>query len=292
MRRPGKGNGQPGDALPGQGLHGHLDLARPGNRAAAGKPPAPRMCETCFARFRELQDQVQPCRVKGCDRTWMWTKGMQLEAAVHNRTRVPSRMCDECAAQMTTLQDRAMPCRSPGCDGTFVWTAFAQLEALVQKEAEPHRMCDTCHAQYSRLTDEAQPCRVPGCRGTWVWTRWAQMEALRRGKKKPPRRLCADCAKDVTALEPLEVKCKHDGCTSMWTWTPEMQLSAVKRGFDLSRYPERMCDSCKSFVDHAATQTLHCEKCGKDIVWTREHQLHVHLGKWEKPTVCADCHPR
>jgi len=69
-----------------------------------------------------------------------------------------------------------------------------------------------------------------------------------------------------------------------------MQLGGRRRGDKEPKPPRRMCDACMKFLNHEAeTQEIPCERCGTIITWTKEHQLHVKLGAWVKPTLCADC---
>jgi phage FluMu protein Com len=68
-----------------------------------------------------------------------------------------------------------------------------------------------------------------------------------------------------------------------------MQLGGKRRGDTEHKPPRRMCDECLKFLNSAKTQEVSCEKCGTVITWTKEHQLHVRLGTWVKPSLCADC---
>ena len=112
----------------------------------AGKPTpkAPhRMCESCNAIYRTLQDVERPCRRSGCKGTWLDKRGGQLARAVRGKTGDPyPQYCEDCSKNIVELEDRQLPCKTENCTGTWTWAKAAQLAAGVRpelKERARHR---------------------------------------------------------------------------------------------------------------------------------------------------------
>src|SRR5687768_1560248 len=99
-----------------------------------------------------------PCRMKGCDQTWM------LSVKERGLGEPPPRMCDRCHARYEALQDQSIKCATEGCEDTFTWTRFAQLEAELRAEPKaPRHLCAGCLEKAKALGDKQLPCRMKGC---------------------------------------------------------------------------------------------------------------------------------
>src|SRR5690606_10000087 len=62
------------------------------------EPAAPRrMCEACREFCRKHPDRAVPCGRPGCEATWMYKTGAQLQAFLAGRLQDPLKLCDECA---------------------------------------------------------------------------------------------------------------------------------------------------------------------------------------------------
>ena len=75
-----------------------------------------------------------PCRVRGCEETWLWPARQQILAGLDAKP--PERMCERCEGIFRGLDNRKLPCKvgrgkEGGCTGTFVIGKWAQLEAQV-----------------------------------------------------------------------------------------------------------------------------------------------------------------
>ena len=257
-----------------------------------GKPPY-RLCDECFAVYKDLQEKTVPCRIKNCQGTVSWSKNQLLELWRSGKSleKLPPRMCDKCAAELATLQPKEIPCKIKGCQNTWTYSPFEQLEAIrAAKEGEepavPSRMCRECYEFYNTAIDSVQPCRNHNCHNTWVWTKSMQLSAKIKGQKKPAPRMCDSCFQRLKALQDMEMPCMEKGCTGTWTYKPEEQLRDQLAG----RQPAaRHCRECKEFLEHQPVATLRCEKCGKAFEWSIQEQLQYKLKNFDKPSLCADC---
>lgn len=115
-----------------------------------------------------------PCRIGGCDNTWIWFAAQQLRSFGQ---KPPERMCDQHLAQFNELSDREVGCRTPGCPNTWLWKRGAQLADLQRhgRLKKPARLCNDCVAAERETGDVDMPCKVEGCRRQWVWPRDAQL---------------------------------------------------------------------------------------------------------------------
>ncbi len=186
-----------------------------------------KMCDSCWAYFKTLEDKQVPCSKPGCKNTWTWNRYQQLEAHVKGHDTPPRGLCNECRSQEREKQDQQIPCRTRGCKNTWTWTRRMQMES--KDGRPPHRLCDSCFSIWSTLQDRQLPCRVKGCKNEILWTRTSQLEWLRDGKKleNPPRRMCPSCFEKFNLLKPIEVPCRVNGCSHTWIWTPFDQLEAA-----------------------------------------------------------------
>jgi len=132
--------------------------------------PPRRMCNSCFEFVRHHADREVACGRPGCDRTWMYKTGAQLQDFLAGRTQDPIRLCEECSrSQFTISSDQGvqvpegselMPCQVSGCSGSWVYVPGMKLSSADPDAAEPpvDRMCDDCREQ--RGVDARDPRRI------------------------------------------------------------------------------------------------------------------------------------
>ncbi|MCA9658731.1 MAG: hypothetical protein KC486_10325, partial [Myxococcales bacterium] len=121
--------------------------------------PPRRMCETCREFCRSHPDRKIPCGRPGCENTWTYKTGAQLQAALAGRTQDPLRLCDDCSRGgfINSLElggeelpegAERMPCVVSGCEGTWVWFPGQKVgSALDDKGLEVGKMCLSCRQE-------------------------------------------------------------------------------------------------------------------------------------------------
>ncbi len=116
-----------------------------------------------------------PCRVGGCENTWIWFGHQQIRSLGKPP---PKRMCDDHLAEFEGIEDKQMPCRNSWCTNTWLWPRFAQLRALEHegKVKPPYRLCDWCFNEERTTEDLEIRCKIPECHSTWTWPRQAQLK--------------------------------------------------------------------------------------------------------------------
>lgn len=127
---------------------GTLDLA-------ADAPQARRMCESCREFCRTHPDREVPCGRPGCDKTWTYKTGAQLQDSLAGRRQDPIRLCDECAhgglaglAVGAPEGTELMPCVVPLCDGVWFYREGETEVSRLPSEGLPlDRMCDRCRGE-------------------------------------------------------------------------------------------------------------------------------------------------
>src|SRR5262245_16812897 len=118
-----------------------------------------------FGSFASLRDALVgrqvPCRIRGCDRHWLWGKQELAAAMERGETQPPKKMCDACHAHFESAQDQTVGCSRAGCTGTWTWPRMAQVEAWVRTgrperwPGAPRGLCATCrHGVQERLDKE------------------------------------------------------------------------------------------------------------------------------------------
>lgn len=128
------------------------------------EPAAPkRMCETCREFCRKHPDREIRCGRPGCEATWMYKTGAQLQAFLAGRLQDPIKLCDECAKGefAKTIEEAGlpegaeiMPCVVPACDGTWVYLPGQKLMQVPDGELAPDRMCLKCRRERGFATPE------------------------------------------------------------------------------------------------------------------------------------------
>ncbi len=117
-----------------------------------------RMCEPCRDFCKGHGDREVACGRPGCERTWTYKTGAQLQAFLAGRTGDPLRLCSECGkgdfAAMFPASDgpvegaETMPCIMPGCDGTWMYIPGMRLRDVPYGVLAPDRMCDSHRAEH------------------------------------------------------------------------------------------------------------------------------------------------
>ncbi|MBV1862282.1 MAG: hypothetical protein KUG77_27935 [Nannocystaceae bacterium] len=125
--------------------------------AASGKPDInfdaalpKQMCEVCREFCRTHDDRGVPCGRPGCEKSWSYKRGAQLQAFLAGRFEDPIRLCEGCesetrkaghASGMPANTD-VMPCIVPGCDGVWHFRAGQKIPGSQDGEQPVQRMCD------------------------------------------------------------------------------------------------------------------------------------------------------
>jgi hypothetical protein len=121
--------------------------------------PPRRMCNSCFEFVRAHGDRDVVCGRPGCEKTWMYKTGAQLQDFLAGRSLEPIRLCEDCSrSQFVVPSSRGvrmpagaevMPCQVGGCSGSWVYAPGMRLESADPDADEPpvDRMCDDCRAQ-------------------------------------------------------------------------------------------------------------------------------------------------
>jgi hypothetical protein len=116
-------------------------------------PLSRRMCEACREFCRTHPDREVPCGRPGCDHTWTYKTGAQLQAMLAGRHEDPIRLCPECASGDFVRDPalppgtEAMPCVVMGCDGVWHWRPGLQIAPAALGTLPLDRMCDACRVQ-------------------------------------------------------------------------------------------------------------------------------------------------
>src|SRR5262249_7180589 len=148
-----------------------------------------------------------PCRVRGCEATWLWAKDELASAMQRGETQPPRRMCASCHRFYESTVDREEPCSRRDCTGTWTWSRMSQLEGWIRSGAPaagpstaPHGVCAACRQASEAKVDREIVCRLRGCSGTWTWTGRAQVQLSSESNDPdptPPKRLCLSCEHEL-----------------------------------------------------------------------------------------------
>ncbi len=119
----------------------------------ADVPMPKRMCEVCREFCRLHTDREVACGRPGCDRTWTYKTGAQLQAFLAGRFEDPLRLCAQCIAgghaqAPTTIEGaETMPCVVPLCDGIWHYVVGMSIAPANDGDHPVDRMCDRCRAE-------------------------------------------------------------------------------------------------------------------------------------------------
>ena len=117
-----------------------------------------RMCEVCREFCRLHSDREVPCGRPGCDRSWTFKTGAQLQAFLAGRFEDPLRLCGHCLetghlrAQTDGHEDviegaEIMPCIVPLCDGIWHYVPSMSIAPCDDGDLPLDRMCDRCRVE-------------------------------------------------------------------------------------------------------------------------------------------------
>jgi hypothetical protein len=127
----------------------------------AEAPLPKRMCEVCREFCRLHGDREVACGRPGCDRTWTYKTGAQLQAFLAGRFEDPLRLCETCmGGAAAALEGQAgmvelvappgaelMPCIVLGCDGIWHWIPGMSIAPANDGDQPIDRMCARCRAE-------------------------------------------------------------------------------------------------------------------------------------------------
>lgn len=128
-------------------------------------PSAPRrMCEVCREFCKNHSDRKIVCGRPGCDKTWTFKTGAQLQAFLAGRLEDPVRLCETCSAGDFVALERptgapagaeVMPCVVLACEGVWYWLPGTRLSPASQGETPLERMCAEHRAPPKAAEDAA-----------------------------------------------------------------------------------------------------------------------------------------
>ncbi len=165
--------------------------------------PPQRMCKECLNYLNSVKDIEVPCANKGCDHTWTWTRGMQLNAKILGRDTPPHRICDHCREAIKNMQPIENPCAVEGCPGKWTYTPEQQLrDQLANRKPEP-RFCTKC--QEFLAEHKAEHLKCEKCGRDFTWSAREQLYTSLGTFQKP--HFCAECnSKEIASMPaPREV---------------------------------------------------------------------------------------
>jgi hypothetical protein len=267
-----------------------------------------RMCPSCFALSRKLENREVPCRIRGCKHTWTFTVNEQIEQILAGKVKKE----DSPAAKEASGAD-AVEAAVPDA-GTAVPPVVPeetpQPEAVVQAESvrrdaagekehpktsaakpvpeaiPPSRMCRECYDFFRNAVDTEEPCRNRNCKNTWTYTRSMQLTQRQYAQGRVPVRYCDECTQKLKSLEDKQMPCSQKGCDGTWLYSRDEQLKDGSAG----REPKpRRCRKCNDFLSSHSAVVVTCEECGKPVEVSSAQQLEIELGESTMPTRCADC---
>lgn len=130
-------------------------------------PLPKRMCEVCREFCRLHVDRQVPCGRPGCDRTWTYKTGAQLQAFLAGRLEDPIRLCDACregefareaeVALEAPQGAEVMPCIVSGCSGVWFHHPGMTIAAADDGDLPLDRMCDACRERREALPRNTPP---------------------------------------------------------------------------------------------------------------------------------------
>ena len=186
-----------------------------------------RMCDSCLTKFQGFSNLTEPCKIHGCNGTWVYSAYEQLENLLACKEgespAKPSRMCKECFDFFNTARDQEVSCKNRGCNKTWLWTRSMQL-GFRQKgygNTPPSRMCDACSARLKSMSDREEPCREQGCKGTWIYRVEEQLHDELLGRKAPLK-TCKACQEFLSSHEAGDIVCQR--CANVFSWSSQEQL--------------------------------------------------------------------
>ncbi len=117
-------------------------------------PLPKRMCDVCREFCRLHPDREVPCGRPGCERSWTFKTGAQLQAFLAGRFEDPLRLCGHCvdtghlrAHEVAIEGAEIMPCIVPLCDGIWHYVPSMSIAAADDGDLPLDRMCDRCRTE-------------------------------------------------------------------------------------------------------------------------------------------------
>lgn len=112
-------------------------------------PLPKRMCDVCREFCRNHGDRTVACARPGCEQTWTYKTGAQLQAFLAGRLEDPARFCPECSRaevghEIAGLGPNVevMPCIVSACDGIWYWEPEMRIAPSRDGELPLDRMCN------------------------------------------------------------------------------------------------------------------------------------------------------
>jgi hypothetical protein len=272
-----------------------------------------------FTLADRLGAKTQPCRVKGCTRTWLQlsSKALALGGGPVDPSDPAAGMCEPCRTKLRGLRDAQRSCERPGCPGTWSWPVMAQLEAFATRRSPPRGLCADCEATLASLERKEVACAAPGCTRTAVLTPRDQLlspapiaaeTAPEEGRDETARPgeqarlgvtitgpLCAECERVAPRIKDRPVNCGINGCNRKWLWRADEQLHYFATGRPPDPPPRRMCGECRAEFGKLLDREVRCRTsgCKKTWTWNRSDQLDACLAGKPAPKaparMCESC---
>ncbi len=254
-----------------------------------------------FTLADRLGAKSVPCRVPGCNRTWIQlsNKALGLPGGEAPAAGDPTEgMCDPCRDKFRTLKDVQRPCDRKGCSGSWPWSKDAQLEAFAAQRPAPKHLCEDCQKLLDSLQDKQIPCAIPGCTRTATLTREQQLVSQGQPEAAPvangngvsfPGLYCEPCAQVARRLKDREINCGINGCKRKWVWKADEQIQAFAAGKP-NEPPRRMCAECRAEFGKLGDREIRCRTsgCKNTWTWSRFDQLDACVA--DKPVPKAPSH--
>ena len=135
-------------------------------------PLAKQMCDVCREFCRTHDDRPVMCGRPGCERSWTYKRGAQLQAFLAGRFEDPIRLCEACESETrkgahgttTPANVEVMPCIVPGCTGVWHYRAGQKIPPCQDGDLPVERMCDEHRQQHGaepRMVAEPEPDPKP-----------------------------------------------------------------------------------------------------------------------------------
>jgi hypothetical protein len=121
-------------------------------------PAVPRrMCDVCRDYCRGHKDRAVSCVRAGCENTWTFKTGAQLQAFLAGRVDDPGRPCGACESADESVGSveqpaglaQTMPCVVRGCRRTWAYAAADPVAAASEGSLPLDRMCSECRSERS-----------------------------------------------------------------------------------------------------------------------------------------------
>lgn len=141
----------------------------------AEAPLPRRMCDVCREFCRHHPDREVVCGRPGCDNTWTFKTGAQLQAFLAGRLEDPMRLCSECSKGDFVMLPRpaeappgaeVMPCVVGGCEGVWYWLPGTAIAPANPGDLPTDRMCAEHRKEHqpgtsNKPTDESKDAPAP-----------------------------------------------------------------------------------------------------------------------------------